>query len=107
MRDQIKVNIDTLNIRSNPYFADNIIGTLQRGIYNVFEQRDMRHEASNKHLWYRIAENVWCAKVDGVDFYKAELPEIVHPPVSNKLENQIVEMKKDFNAIMAIVKKYV
>ena len=106
MRDQIKVNINNLNIRSNPYLGDNIVGTLQRGIYNVFEQRDMRHEASNGYLWYRIADNVWCAQVSGVDFYKAELPEIVHPPETDLLKQEIDEMKKDFKLIFDIVNKY-
>ena len=116
MRDQIKVNIDNLNIRSNPYLGDNIIGMLQRGIYNVFEQRDMRHEASNGYLWYRIVDDksVWCAQVNGVDFYKAELPEIVHPPVIEQLEQEISELKQkntemiaDFKAIMELAKKHI
>ncbi|NLL92308.1 MAG: M23 family metallopeptidase [Ruminococcaceae bacterium] len=111
MRDQIKVNINGLRIRSNPYLDDtNIIGTLRRGIYNVCEIRDMRHEASNKYLWYRIAENAWCANVNGVDFYKAELPEIIPLSVEDKaekLEQTVDEMKKDLLAILEIIKKYV
>ncbi|NLL92499.1 MAG: M23 family metallopeptidase [Ruminococcaceae bacterium] len=106
MRDQIKVNIDNLNIRSNPYLGDNKIGMLQRGIYNVYEQRDMTHEQSNGYLWYRIADNVWCAQVNGVDFYKAELPEIVHPTELEKANQTINEMKKDFKLVFDIVNKY-
>ena len=114
MRDQIKVNIDNLNIRSNPYLGDNKIGMLQRGIYNVYEQRDMTHEQSNGYLWYRIADNVWCAQVNGVDFYKAELPEIVHPPATDQLGQEIKELKQkntemiaDFKAIMELPKKHI
>ena len=115
MRDQIKVNIETLRIRSNPYLGNNIIGTLQKGLYNVFETRDMRHEASNGYLWYRIVEDksVWCAQVSGVDFYKAELPEIVHPPVTepeqeiSKLKQTNTEMIADFKAIIELAKKHI
>ena len=45
---------------------------MEPGYYNVLEIRDMREEASNGHLWYRVGENLWCADVNGVDYLPAK-----------------------------------
>lgn len=111
-KNQIKVNIDILNARSNPYLGDNILGILKKGYYNVLETRDMTHEASNRYFWYKIADNIWCAKVDGVTFYQAEKPPVVATqPKPNtrvaEMEKKLSEIQTDLRTILELAKKHV
>ena len=54
---------------------DNIVGFVKQGIYNVYEVKDMTHEASNGYVWYRT-DGFWFADIgDGVELYQPiELP---------------------------------
>lgn len=64
--DQVEILIDTLRARKRPEMNDAVIlGLANKGVYNVLEQRDMTHEASNGYLWYRVEDEMWVATKDG------------------------------------------
>jgi surface antigen len=74
-KNQVEVLIDDLRARKRPEINDAVIlGYANKGIYNVLEQRDMTHEASNGYLWYRIDADMWVAAKEGewTKFYPAE-----------------------------------
>ena len=80
-QDQIQITIQILNARTGPYRMENIAGYMTPGWYEVLETRDMRGEASNGYLWYRVPDGYWCAQVDGVTFYpKASQPDPAPDP---------------------------
>ncbi len=93
-REQVLVVTEVLHARTSPTLADNIMGYVAPGYYPLLESRDMRSEASNGYLWYRVAENFWMARVDGVTVIPAEIP-AVNPSLD------------DWRTVYEIAKKYV
>lgn len=85
-KNQVEVAYDFLNARSNPYFGDNIIGYIPRGIYDVLATKDMRAEASNGYYWYQVADHVWIADI-GAD-------KTIYLPATEK--------PKDYSALLKI-----
>ena len=65
-QNQVEVIVDSLRGRSRPELSDGtVLGYVTEGIYNVYETKDMRSEASNGYLWYRIEDNLWIATNEG------------------------------------------
>lgn len=72
-KDQVKVLVTGIRVRKRPELNDAVIlGFIAPGVYNVYEQRDMRHEASNGYLWYRFDDSMWIASKEGewTEFHK-------------------------------------
>lgn len=64
--DQVEVLATVLRARKRPEMNDGVVlGFANPGIYNVLEQRDMTHEASNGYLWYKIQDDMWIAAKEG------------------------------------------
>lgn len=64
--DQIDVTISILWCRTAPSLSASKLGFMAQGYYNVLQTKQ-----ADGYTWYRIAEDRWCAQVDGVVFYKA------------------------------------
>ncbi|MBR2329360.1 MAG: M23 family metallopeptidase [Clostridia bacterium] len=59
---QVEVTTLSLRARKRPELNDAVIlGYITKGAYNILDERDMRHEASNGYIWYMVEENVWAA----------------------------------------------
>lgn len=65
-KNQVKVLASSLRGRSRPELSDGtILGFVTQGIYNIYETRDLRSEASNGYLWYKIEDDLWIATKEG------------------------------------------
>ena len=56
----------------------------------------MRHEAINGFIWYKIAENLWCANGSWLD--------VLYPDEKEDANKEIFEAMKKINEI---TKKYI
>ena len=66
-RNQIEVKISNLNCRDGASLSAKRLGYVPMGYYNVLGTTE-----ADGYTWYNIAKDRWCAKVDGVEFYKAQ-----------------------------------
>lgn len=66
-RNQIEVKISNLNCRDGASINAKRLGYVSVGFYNVLATKE-----ADGYTWYNIAQDRWCAKVDGVEFYKAQ-----------------------------------
>lgn len=71
-QDQIRVNIDNLNVRTGPGTSYTRLGYAEPGFYNVISQ----HKDS-AYTWYQIEPGKWVASTQNwTTFYPAEAPDL-------------------------------
>lgn len=100
--DQVDILATSLRARKRPELNDAVIvGVIKPGIYNVYEQRDMTHEASNGYLWYRVDDALWVASKEGdwTKFYKGVAPKPTDEVVE-ELMAEIDKLKAENSALM-------
>lgn len=86
-KNQLKVNVNNLNVRLNPSTDAPIIGLAKyNGIYNYYESKLL-----GDYTWYKIADNEWLANKDNwctIYLKKENLDEI------EKLKDEINSLKE-------------
>lgn len=88
-KEQIEVLTDTQYLRSNP--NGNVIGSCPHGYYNVLDK------VNDNYVWYKIAENVWIAQVNGrVVHHDKSVSNVADNTMEqiNKLAKEIIELTK-------------
>lgn len=82
--NQLQVDITGLRIRVEPNTTCKIMGSLEKGIYNVVEV-----EKKADYTWYKLGENAYAAGVEGVTY----LP-FTEDPTIKELKEKIKELEK-------------
>ena len=91
---QVEILVDDLRGRTRPEMGEAVIaGHVTKGIYNILDTRDMTGEASNGFYWYKLENNLWCAKNET---WTAELPYM--PPIDETDKDMIIaELQAQLN----------
>ena len=79
--NQVEVLVDNLNARSDATIGSSSLGYMNRGIYNILEERDR----DNYH-WVKV-ENYWIATNDGWTKYYTK---------RNTCEEELASLKKEY-----------
>lgn len=91
MVNQLLEKSDCLRVRTAPNFSGSIIGYLkQNKFYNWYETAK-----AEDYVWYRIADNQWCARTDSMVLFPAKTEvEILKEQIA-KLEEEKKELENN------------
>ena len=96
--NQLLEKSDCLRVRTAPNFSGSVIGYLkQNKFYNWYETAK-----AEDYVWYKIADNQWCAKTDSMVLFPAKTEvEILKEEIAKleeekkQLENQLDDAAKE------------
>ena len=93
-RDQVEVLKTDLNCRNGAGTKYNILGTINKGFYNVLSS-----SSANGYIWYQINQNEWIALVEGSSIFhmKEETPE------TDDKDKIITELKVQISELQVII----
>lgn len=86
--DQIHIGVNCLRIRKGPTTFSDYYGYAEQGYYNV-----LKVDKGYDYTWYKLAEDMWVAGVEGVEYYKK----------TNNLEKRVAELEGKIEKIRGIV----
>ena len=112
----VKVLIDNLNIRANPYFGNNIKGQTGRGTFTIVEVKNGWGKLKSGIGWIYLEEESYCTVLDrvvGESYEKKTIDEVAIEVINGKWGNgeerkmRLTEAGYDYDAVQKRVNELI